>query len=476
MNMNLFDEIDFTIDRDAIIYQNEHISYPSLHELINTMKGVLVNTGLSTGDVIAVYMNRTPMMLATILAILQCDMTYVPIDTTLPDKRIKYMVRNCDARAVITDIVDHRFRDGFTTHKFNDISILLSHTYSSSGSKNKSSISYIVYTSGSTGTPKGVMITEGALRNFISAFNDEIPFRSCDKMLCMTSISFDIFFLEAIVSLFYGLTIVLLDSKQYTNVRAISKAIEQHGIDILQITPSRLQQLIYYDSDLKALKSVKHLLVGGESIKESVLSICKAKLSAQIYNLYGPSETTIWSSIKNLTNDNRITIGRPIRNTVFKIDRDSTDEKNFEGELFISGAGLMAGYINNNKLTKNALIELEDNLTYYRTGDIVARDEYGEYVFLGRLDNQVKLNGFRIELEEVERVLMQEGFFSNCIVKKEGAQLVCYYIGQQEADEEQVKHRVASYLPHYMIPSRFNRLYKFPLTNSGKVDRSKIGE
>lgn len=469
-------DIDFSSDKDAIIYNNTHVPYKSFNELVNNMQVFFHESNLKEGDVLVIYMRRTPIMLASIIAALKSGITYVPIDLSLPEERIKFVLESCKANAIIADnpYNGYAFQNYSVSQENKNTVIFTNPNRETSVSNESDRIAYILYTSGSTGAPKGVMISSKALQNFIEAMPQEIHIHDCKKIICLTSISFDIFFLEAIAPFFWGLTVVLADDDSYYNVRSLTKLIEENEVDILQLTPSRMQQFIYYDNNLNIFKDIKCLLLGGEQLSNNLLIKCQESLNAKIFNLYGPTETTIWSSVKNLTDADGVTIGSPIKNTYFMIMGDDHQENRQFGELYIAGEGLMSGYVNDYELTKKALYIGADEKTYYKTGDLVKIDASGEYVFVGRVDNQIKLNGYRIELEEIEAVLKKTFSFSNCIVKVDNSRLICYFNGDQNLETNNIISMVSRYLPKYMIPTKFIYLQQFPLNISGKVDRSKV--
>lgn len=260
---------------------------------------------------------------------------------------------------------------------------------------NKSESAYILYTSGTTGIPKGVEVTREGLFNFIEGISEIIDFSAGKRIACFTTVSFDIFILESIMALYRGLVVVLANEDEQRNPRLMAKLIQDNEVDMVQMTPSRMQLLLNYDKELSCLKNVKEIMIGGESFPLSLLRRLKEKTNAKIYNMYGPTETTIWSTVSDLTQKDRIDIGRPIKNTeVYIVDESlSILPEGQVGEIYIAGKGLARGYVGKNDLTIEKFIYLpqKPDVRVYRTGDMGRYLPDGDLEYLGRTDNQVKI-------------------------------------------------------------------------------------
>lgn len=342
-------------------------------------------------------------------------------------------------------------------------------------------IAYLIYTSGTTGVPKGVEITRANLENLVQGICEIIPFSSQNKIICLTTISFDIFFVESILPLIKGAEVILADEIEQKNPRLMARIIEESEADIMQVTPSRMQLLYNYDNTFKCLKHVKKLMIGGERLPEALLQSLQKKIQANIYNMYGPTETTIWSCVSDLTHSNSVNIGMPIRNTRIFIlnNKNEIVSPNEYGQIGIAGDGVGAGYHKDSKLTEEKFILLPSNPTerVYLTGDWGRYLPDGKIECLGRIDNQVKINGFRVELEEIENVMMEYDPIYKAIVCKieEGVEgLLGFYLSKEAIDEGALKSFLQQKVPDYMIPFRFIHLAAFPTTKSAKVDRKRI--
>lgn len=459
------------------IYDSEKIIF-----LMNAFDRELVKNGVLPNDYVGIYMNRCPEMIIAILSCLYNGYAYIPIDPELPRERVCYMMGEC--RAVITN--------SYTMDKCIDIQYdffinIDSIDLSNNGYRNQvydwqpDDIAYLIYTSGTTGVPKGVEITRANLENLVQGICEIIPFSSQNKIICLTTISFDIFFVESILPLIKGAEVILADEIEQKNPRLMARIIEESEADIMQVTPSRMQLLYNYDNTFQCLKHVKKLMIGGERLPEALLQSLQKKIQANIYNMYGPTETTIWSCVSDLTYSDSVNIGMPIRNTKIFIlnEKNEIISSNEYGQIGIAGDGVGAGYHNDLKLTEEKFILLPSIPTerVYLTGDWGRYLPDGKLECLGRIDNQVKINGFRVELEEIENVMMEYDSIYKAIVCKseEGIEgLVGFYLSKETIEEGALKLFLQQKVPDYMIPFRFIHLADFPTTNSAKADRKKI--
>ncbi|WP_408025052.1 condensation domain-containing protein, partial [Tenacibaculum sediminilitoris] len=339
-------------------------------------------------------------------------------------------------------------------------------------------IAYIIYTSGSTGKPKGVMIKHSSVVNYLSWANENYYENSAIYPTCLfTSLSFDL----TVTSLWCGLLrgdVLTIISSEENDISALEKVFTNESVKTVKLTPSHIQVLA--GLDLKST-NISIVIVGGEALTRNHITILKRLNPAiKIYNEYGPTETTVGCSVALITDEKNITIGRPIRNTTIHVL-----DKNYElvptgvqGELCIGGAGVFEGYIGDRKLTEeNTLLNPFGAGVLYKTGDIVSLDNTGNLHYHGRKDDQIKIQGYRIELGEISNVISQSKIVSQheVLAIQDGAtnSLVVYYIGSAEVAGE-LKAYLQTHLPLYMVPSYYVDLNTFPLTNNGKLDKSKL--
>lgn len=415
-----------------------------------------------------ILMKRSPDLICSICMCLEKGITYIPIDPTYPKDRLKYIIGNANPNDIISDVeLDIKFIPSLQT-----ISV-------------EKDVVYILYTSGTTGTPKGIKVTREGLFNFIEGISEIIDFSPGKRIACFTTVAFDIFFLESIMALYKGLTVVLANEDEQRNPRLMAKLIHDNAVDMVQMTPSRMQLLLNHDKELSCLKNVKEIMIGGEAFPLSLLKTLQAKTNAKIYNMYGPTETTIWSTVSDLTQKDRIDIGRPIKNTeVYIVDESlSILPEGQVGEICIAGKGLARGYVGKNDLTIEKFIYLpqKPDVRVYRTGDMGRYLPDGDLEYLGRTDNQVKICGHRIELEEIESHLSQiDGIHQAVVIASEISEtnkmLQAFYTSDTTLDQKEITDYLSSKLPEYMIPVKFKRVESFIQTANGKLDRKRVLE
>lgn len=414
-----------------------------------------------------------------ILALLSTDRAYIPVDIKTPKERVSSIVGQVGPELIITEKKYADYFEGenlFFVDDYDNLSadIAFSNSWGAG-------LAYCIFTSGSTGAPKGVMVEKKAFQSFIAGTNDAIDLRDCISVLCVTSIAFDIFGFESVYALNQGKTVFLANEAQRNNPRFLKSFIIQNSIDCIQMTPSRLKLLVCVDHALQALRNVKVMIVGGEDFPLKLFSELHERLDARIYNAYGPSEATIWVSYSELT-EGDINIGTPMSGTHFYLLNESGEpaEDAAVGELCIGGSNLALGYLGNEKETNARFIEsVTCGERIYRTGDL-CRKKNGKYYWLGRVDNQVKIQGYRIEMEEIEKILKLYKGITDAIVylhKETDATkqyLVAVIIPNAFFEENGYRKHLTEYLPTYMIPQSTKHVGEFVYTISGKVDRKLI--
>lgn len=458
-----------------LIFDSNELDHYQIQLLIDLISSQL---DLTLKGTVAIIMPRNKYLIPSMLACLKLGKPYIPIDPSYPKERIQFMLTDSKACFVITE---EKFKESFIHPNI----ILIDSISESSNSNNllnnnygKNDIAYILYTSGSTGQPKGVEIYQKSLINFILGIQKIVKFKTTDHIACITTPTFDIFFLESIMALSIGMTVFLANDSIVDNPKTLSKWLIDNKINVLQITPSRLQQLYYIDKIFSCLKYMDTILVGGEAFPIHLLEKLQKYTNAKIFNMYGPTETTIWSSIADLTNSKTVHIGQPINNTEFHILSDDLNEVSTGeiGEICISGDGLAKGYLNRPDLTEKAFVYF-NNQRLYKTGDFGTLLENNNYGCYGRKDNQIKIRGHRIELEEIEHAIcLYKGIHYSAVVfdKFESASLYVYYVADTNIDTAKLKKFLGSILPNYMIPSFYTKIDQIPVTKNGKINRNEL--
>lgn len=483
--VELFEEqVAKTPDKIAIIFEDTKIKYSELNEYVNSLAHHIRNQEIHPNDVIGIMVNRSIEMIVSILAVLKSGACYVPIDPTYPQERIEYMLNNSGAKTLLTF---EKFDKIITST--NKIFVELSNPLYKSNKdnleiiNNSQDLAYIIYTSGSTGKPKGVMLTHQNVNNFIAGMSQAVDFSNNKTIVSVTTISFDIFVLESILPLQKGLTVIIANENEQNEIKAFNSLCIKNNVNIIQTTPSRFNILISDKSSLDYLSNITDILVGGEALSISLLSKLKKITNAKIYNVYGPTETTVWSTVKDLTKSDLITIGKPIANTYcYILDKNKKLLPPFiPGILHIGGDGVSKGYFNLPELTKEKFFKNKyTNQTIYNTGDLAYFTDQGELIYLGRNDFQVKVNGHRIELDEISNQILKNDDISNCIVisktLEDGHSCLCAYytIKEQDIDIQILRSDLNKVLPHYMVPQYFVKLDNFPYTPNGKIDRKNL--
>ena len=481
----LANQARITALKQAVKFGDSEISYENLERQVNQLSHYLVEQGVRNGDCVAVSLPRSIELVVTLIAIMRCGAAYLPLDPNFPSTRLEFMLEDSKSKYLITT---KEFSSLFKTNS----KVLLSENiflnlaqFSPSPltiSVDINDIAYIMYTSGSTGKPKGVVVTHKNLVNFLCSMMDEPGISENDKLLSITTISFDIAGLELFLPLLKGATLVIANDETAKDSRLMLELLQKESITMLQATPSTWQMLL--DTGWENPLPIK-ALCGGEALPMGLAKKILVRVN-ELWNVYGPTETTIWSSVKRiLMEDDVITIGHPIANTQLYLlnEQNHLVPPNTIGEICIAGEGVSQGYWNRLDLTHEKFIknpfETELDTTLYRTGDIGKLLHTGEVQCLGRIDNQVKIRGHRIELGEIEQIVdTLEGVHASVVIVKNDlliANIVSTDLNSlPETTISNWKKSLAETLPSHMIPQLFNLLSEFPTTLNGKIDRKAL--
>lgn len=477
----LFEEqVCKTPDKIAIVCNDEKLTYKELNEKANRLSRYLVNSGVNPGDIVGIMLPRSLDMIIGLIGILKAGAAYLPIDPDYPSDRITYMLDNSKTHTVLVN--DSTYSILSEDYNRINLSCNLDSTLSCDNLNldvPSSSLMYLIYTSGSTGKPKGVMLTHRNINNFILGTTNVIDFSQDKVMVSLTTICFDIFVLEIWASLTKGLCVVIANETEQKDVACFNALCLKYNVNMLQTTPSRLSAFLDNSDELNYLSNLTDILVGGEPLPEVLLKKLKQLSNAKIYNMYGPTETAVWSTIKDLSNSDTITIGKPIANTTcYVLDENKNLLPTYiPGELYIGGDGVSKGYLNREELTKEKFVTspFDTNSLIYNTNDLAYFTDDGELVHLGRTDFQVKIRGYRVELGEIENIISSFPGINICVVvcHKVGVkQVLCaYYTCNSSVDVSKVKNFVLQKLPTYMVPAHFIQVDKMPYTPNGKIDR-----
>lgn len=341
---------------------------------------------------------------------------------------------------------------------------------------------YVMFTSGTTGEPKGVMIEHRSVVNMIESIYDRCEISNDEHVLNLTNFCFDISVLEIFLTLCKGLTINLVSDEEYQSPIRILELIKKQQVTLMQVTPSRFKQLAAIPDAAIYLKTIRLLLIGGEVLDDFCVRYVKENMNCRLYNMYGPTETTVWSTYQKI-DDTSVSIGKEIDNTeIYILNKENKIETgNKVGEILIGGMGLARGYINNPVLTAEKFTDklFVDGKRVYRTGDLGKFDDEGKLIFMGREDRQVKINGNRIEIDEIETVLKRHDRIRNAAVidmenERRRKFLVGYYIAEDKLNEIELRTYLKKFFPLNMLPSYLIKIDALPLNSSGKIERKKL--
>jgi len=486
--IDLFEEqVVKTPDAVAVVFNNEQLSYKELNAKANQLAHYLRDKGVKEETLVPIYIDRGLEMMVGLLGILKAGGGYVPVDPNYPFERIQYMLIDTQAMLIVTNkkgsktlpVLDNveiikidDDNENISDKSTNDLKIIIK----------PFNLAYVIYTSGSTGKPKGVMIEHSSVVNLLLSIADKVNFTSGNIFLSVTTYSFDICYLELYMPLIKGGKLIIVPREIASDGYSLSQSISHYHPSHMQGTPSTWQLLL--DAEWENKEEIK-MLIGGEAVKEDI----KNALTdiGFVWNVYGPTETTIWSAINQLKKEEKVCIGTPIANTEVYIlnTKEQLVPIGIIGEICIGGAGLARGYVNLQELTSQKFInnpfDSKGNSRLYKTGDLGRWLPDGKIECLGRTDDQVKIRGYRIELKEIETVLLQSGLIKQVVVivkgdKQQNKRLVGYVIVEDIFDKQAVTGYLYHRLPDYMIPSLWVELESFPLTPNGKIDKRVFPE
>ncbi len=479
-------QVNASPDKIAVQFNEQDISYASLAIQVDRLAQHLCWLGVKPGVLVGVCVDRSPRMVICLLAIMQAGGTYVPIDPKQPSDRISIILEDAAPLVVITET---KLRQKMAVDSCKQLICLDDNLWVASEESFEypdmkgEDLAYIIFTSGSTGRPKGVEVRHHGLSTFLQAMAVQPGMTSDDVILSVTTISFDIAALELFLPLIVGATVRIAPYESTINGDALSLLLRQN-ITVLQATPATYRLLI--SSGWKGNSNLK-ILCGGEALSyelaQQLLPLCSS-----LWNMYGPTETTIWSSVHQITKEEKsISIGKPIVGTQMFVlnERMKPVPIGVSGELYIAGDGIANGYYGNIELTNAQFLSNPfssvESAKMYRTGDLVRYNLDMNLEYIGRIDFQVKVRGFRIETGEIETILAEHGTVKQCVVTTwpddNGEHtLIAYLLAEYQStiDAGQLRDYLKTKLPDYMLPSKFILLDTLPLTANGKVDRKAL--
>jgi amino acid adenylation domain-containing protein len=471
----------------AVADEAEAVSYAELDARANRLAHALRARGVGPEVLVGVCLERSVRLVVAVLGVLKAGAAYVPLDPTYPAERLRFMVRDGGVDLVLSEEpCQAQVPPGVGTVVLLDRdweTIARAPATRPAVALDPEHLAYVIYTSGSTGTPKGVQIPHRAVVNFLTAMRATPGLGAGDALLAVTTLSFDIAALELFLPLGVGARVELASRETAADARALAARLAATGATVLQATPVTWRMLVEAgwagDGRLK-------MLCGGEALPRE-LATALGDRGGELWNMYGPTETTIWSAVHRVAAEpGPVPIGEPIAATQLRVLDAALRPvaPGAEGELCIGGAGLARGYRHRPDLTAERFVPDPfgaPGARLYRTGDLVRRRADGQLEFLGRRDHQVKVRGFRIELGEIETVLRRHPAVRDAVVVArhdldDDARLVAYLERRPGAAPpvNELRALALQWLPPYMVPSAFAFLDAFPLTPNGKIDRTAL--
>ncbi len=479
--VELFEEqVKINETAPALEFEGKVFTYGQLNALANALANELKELNLNGNEIIPIIGNRSFYTIISLLAVTKLGKAYFIIDDTQnPKDRIDYLLDEVKATKIL------KYGSRYSKEGVREFDVSRQVNWN----KNNENLGYIakkddtfcaIHTSGSTGKPKVVVISNGAVANM--AKGNEYLIENCDSLVSLISMSFDAFLEDTFLPLVNGKKLVLSNNDELMSIREGERLINIQQKCLVNLTPTRAKQFLTA-SETDAWKKVGTIVLGGEKINEELLNLINSKTDKpDIYNLYGPTETTVFNCCKKIV-DNDVTVGKPISNfRVYVIDKNNELlPPGVIGEICVMGEGVAKGYYGRPELTaEKFFVDRNTGLRIYKTGDYGYINEKDELAFIGRIDSQIKINGLRIEIEEIEKTLNTFPSIKEAAVlvqkHKEELYLVTYYESYENIDEKLLRSYLEKTLMSYMVPQIFIKINRIPLTTSGKVDRKSLPE
>ena len=469
----------------AVEFEQTSLTYADLNRRANQLAHYLKERGVGPDVVTGIFLDRSLDMAVAVLAVLKAGGAYLPLDISYPLERLSFIVNDAGVPILITQksLLSRlpKCESEIICIDRGDIDIALQSAVNPVAEATGENLAYVIYTSGSTGKPKGVQLTQSALLNLLTAMRERLS--AGDVLLSVTTLSFDIATLEICLPLIAGARLVIASKEATVDGKKLIQLINTSGATLMQATPATWQMLI--EAGWKGNDRLT-IICGGEALSPDLAEQLLTR-SNVLWNQYGPTETTIYSTAGRISSrSEEITIGRPIANTQTYILNSQMQPVaiGVVGELYLGGQGVARAYLHRPELTAERFLPnpfSEDaGARIYRTGDLARYLRNGNIEFLGRLDHQVKLRGFRIELGEIENVLSQHEFVKQSVVvaredQPGNKQLVAYVIpASQSPSSGELRKFLQQSLPDYMVPATFVLMDALPRTPNGKIDRRAL--
>ena len=475
----------------AVIDKGHRYTYNELNQSANRLAHYLRQRGVGSESVVAVYMESSLQAIISILAVLKAGAGYLPVDHEFPAERVEFILRDSGATVVLTDNANRINEIESSCYIFimsENLELLSKEPHTNPDCDTKpDDLAYIIYTSGTTGRPKGVMIQHSNVVGLIENLNSSYRFEQREVWTLFHSLSFDYSVWEIFGSLLGGATLVIVPKSIAHDPEAFIKLMETSRVTVLNQTPASFYVISSIIEKMKPDLALRYVVLAAEALHPHKLQqFHHLYPHVRLINSYGITETTVFTTFKELSKsdiDNDVrSIGKPISNiSLYVMDQNNQlCPWGGIGELYVGGLGVAKGYINRNDLNAQKFIAnpFDRSTKLYRSGDLVRIMNNGEIEYIGRIDHQVKIRGYRIELAEIEHVMMSHPEIHECVVLPIGDYpnnyLCAYYVAKKKFTKQELKLSLSNVLPMYCVPSKFIYLTGLPLTVNGKVDRRKL--
>lgn len=478
-------QVDKTPDAVAVVFADQSLTYQQLNQRANQLARYLQKLGVGAEVPVCICVNRSIEMVVGLLGILKAGGAYVPLDPTYPLERLEYIQQDVRSPVLLTQrqlTAQMSSQSAQVVCLDTDWEEIKQQTPENLATATKSNnLAYVIYTSGSTGLPKGVEIAHSNVVNFLSAMQQSVGLNQQDVLLAVTTLAFDIAALEIFLPLTIGARVVVASREVASDGVQLSDLLNNSQATVMQATPATWRILLSV-----GWQGSKHLkiLCGGEALSRQLANQLLPQCHG-LWNLYGPTETTIWSTVEQVEwGEDIVPIGRPIGNTyIYILDSNLQPTPiGVPGELYIGGAGVARGYWQRPELTTQRFIInpflFQPDQRLYKTGDLVRYRSDGKIEYIGRLDYQVKIRGFRIELGEIEAVLAKHSDVQQVVVIAKQDSLIAYVVScsRRTVTVSELRDFLKQKLPYYMVPQAFVFLDSLPLTPNGKVNRNALAD
>lgn len=476
--------------KTAVTCANESLTFAQLNSRANKIANALIENGVTAEDTVTVYMNRCVDVYAMRQGIMKSGAAFLSTDPEYPDERISYIAKNADSEFVLTTAALYEKRRALFDSLETRV-LLTEDIYRNSSDSEPDvairpdNLAYCIFTSGSTGKPKGVMIEHGNLANMLAYGEKNILAKAyvdnTDVFLALAAMTFDVSVIEEMMPLCHGKSVAMATEDEIHNPILLAQMMKNNGVDMMKCTPSYMLTMLDFPQCREIISQLNAIIIGAEPFPEGLYEKIRATgFKGKIFNSYGPTETTVTVTIDELDGKN-ITIGKPAGNTaVFAVDRFGNILPEFaKGELVISGKSVGRGYIKLQKQTDEKFIKINGKKAYL-SGDIAYFNGDGKIIHCGRNDNQIKLRGLRIELDEIENTMNRfEGIKRSVVLVKgdgDDKYLCGYYVCEKPIDTEKLIAFMSKTLTAYMIPTVFVHISTIPMTPNGKIDKKALPE